>query len=78
MLSRELNMDHHSNRYIELKDFIQNRMRIPHVYKQTFLKQFDTVCTSDSGQGLPNKNEFLVEYYHIVNTVRRLCYALRK
>ena len=61
-----------SKRYIELKDFIQNRMRMSHVYQPlmlaTLLKQNGTATSSEIASALLTKDQSQIDYYqHIVN-----------
>ena len=61
-----------SKRYIELKDFIQNRMRMSHVYQPlmlaALLKQNGTATSSEIASALLTKDQSQIDYYqHIVN-----------
>lgn len=61
-----------SNQYIELKDFIQNRMRMAHVYQPVMLtallKRNGTATSSEIASILLSKDQTQVDYYqHIVN-----------
>tara|TARA_B100000780_G_scaffold255022_1_gene203472 strand:- start:41 stop:487 length:447 start_codon:yes stop_codon:yes gene_type:complete len=62
----------HSKRYIELKDFIQNRMRMSHVYQPVMLSalltQNGTATSSEIASALLSKDQSQIEYYQqIVN-----------
>ena len=61
-----------SKRYIELKDFIQNRMKMSHVYQPVMLaallKQSGTATSSEIASALLTKDQSQIDYYqHIVN-----------
>jgi diadenosine tetraphosphate (Ap4A) HIT family hydrolase/5-methylcytosine-specific restriction endonuclease McrA len=61
-----------SKRYIELKDFIQNRMKMSHVYQPVMLaallKQSGTAASSEIASALLTKDQSQIDYYqHIVN-----------
>ena len=62
----------HSSRYIEIKNFIQNRMRMSHVYQPVMLiallKQNGTATTSEIASLLLSKDQSQIDYYQqIVN-----------
>ena len=62
----------HSKRYIELKNFIQNRMTMNHVYQPvmltTLLKQNGTATSSEIASLLLGKDQSQIDYYQeIVN-----------
>ena len=61
-----------SKRYIEIKDFIQNRMKMSHVYQPVMLaallKQSGTATSSEIASALLTKDQSQIDYYqHIVN-----------
>jgi len=62
----------HSKRYIELKDFIQNRMQMNHVYQPVMLSklltQNGTATSSEIASILLSKDQSQIDYYEqIVN-----------
>jgi len=61
-----------SKRYIEIKDFIQNRMRMSHVYQPVMLSELlqknGKADSSEIATVLLNKDQSQIDYYqHIVN-----------
>ena len=61
-----------SKRYIEIKDFIQNRMRMSHVYQPVMLSELlqknGKANSSEIAAVLLNKDQSQIDYYqHIVN-----------
>ena len=61
-----------SKRYIEIKDFIQNRMRMSHVYQPVMLSELlqknGKANSSEIATVLLNKDQSQIDYYqHIVN-----------
>ena len=61
-----------SKRYIEIKDFIQNRMRMSHVYQPVMLSKLlqknGKADSSEIAAALLNKDQSRIDYYqHIVN-----------
>ena len=64
----------HSKRYTEIKDFIQNRMRMSHVYQPVMLSELlqknGKADSSEIAAVLLNKDQSQIDYYqHIVNSM---------